>query len=237
MFMPIHDLDNPVRRVAWPIVTYTIITINVFVYLVLNAMSSEEAYATIVSLSFKPNGEPDLPEGLAVMALPLLVTAVTSMFVQYEFWHLVGNMMGLWVFGDNVEDAMGHVKFAVFYLVCGVIAAYTQTLVLPEGVALFFGASGAVSAVIISYVMFHPHVRVWVLVLLRYPLRISAMWIIGAWVIYQFVNLGIDDGHSDIGWLAHIAGIVAGAALTPLLKRRDVALFDRDLPLPDTRSP
>ena len=235
MFLPIHDLDNPVRRVAWPYVTHAIIAINVAIYLVLNAMGTEEALGALVSLSFKPNGVAEVVD-LPILALPLPITAVTSMFVQFEFWHLLGNMLCLWVFGDNVEDAMGHVRFAVFYLVCGVVAAYAQSLVLPADVSLFFGASGAVSAVIVSYVMFHPNVRVWVLVLMRIPLRISAMWIIGAWVIYQIVNLGIADTRSEIGWLAHVAGIVMGAVLTPLLKRPDVALFDRDLGRSDASS-
>lgn len=236
MFLPIHDLDNPVRRVAWPFVTHAIIAINVVVYLVLNAMGTEQSFGTLVSLSFKPNGAGEVAAGLPTMALPQLLTAITSMFVQLEFWHLIGNMLCLWVFGDNVEDAMGHAKFALFYLVCGIVAAYAQSLAIPEGVTLYFGASGAVSAVIIAYVMLHPNVRVWVLVLMRIPLRISAMWIIGAWVIYQIVNLGIADPQSEIGWLAHIAGIVTGAALTPLLKRPDVALFDRDLK-PNSPSP
>ena len=226
MFMPIHDLDNPVRRVAWPIVTYTIITINVVVYLVLNAMSSEEAYATIVSLSFKPNGLPDLPEGLAAMDLPLLVTAVTSMFVQYEFWHLVGNMMALWVFGDNVEDALGHFRFLVFYLLCAAAAGYGHALTEPVSIAPLIGASGAVAGVIGAYLVLHPKVRVWVLAFGRLPLRLPAAWVLGAWIAFQLA-MAFGFGDTQVAWWAHVAGALAGALLVVPMRRRGVPLFDR----------
>ena len=106
MFLPIFDLDNPVHRVTWPFVTHAIIAVNVVVYLVLNAMGTEQALGALVTLSFKPNGISEVAAGLPILALPQLLTAVTSMFVQFEFWHLLGNMLCLWVFGDNVEDAM-----------------------------------------------------------------------------------------------------------------------------------
>lgn len=230
MFLPIHDIANPVHRIAWPYVTHAIIAINVLVYLFLNAMGDDASLGTLVSLSFKPAGVPEAAAALPVFAVPQPLAAITAMFVQYEFWHLLGNMLCLWVFADNVEDAMGHWRFLAFYLICGIAATYVQGMMLPEHTSILFGASGAVSGVVISYVMFHPHVRLWVLVLMRIPLRISAMWIIGAWVIYQIVNVGLADSRSDIGWTAHVAGILVGAALTPLLKRPGVPLFDRQMP-------
>lgn len=233
MFIPLYDIDNKFHRVGWPFVTHTFIAINVAVFAYLNLLPFEEGYGTLVSLSFKPEGVPAAAAEFPMFHLPEAVGAFTSMFTQYEFWHLAGNMLALWVFGDNVEDAMGHVRFAAFYVACGMAAAYAQALLALEPQTVMFGASGAVSGVIVSFVLLHPRVRVWVLVLMRYPMRLTAFWIIGAWVAYQIVNLFIADSGSQIGWAAHVAGILVGAALTPILKRPGVPLLDGVLSRPD----
>lgn len=227
MFVPLRDVDNPLKAIAWPYVTHTIIAVNVIAYLVLNAVSSEEGIGTLVLLSFHhgpvefspgtPYGGPTLPGPLA---------AVTSAFLHVDFMHLVGNMLFLWVFGDNVEDALGHWKFLAFYVLSAMAAAYAQALFTEPGYILY-GASGAVSAVIVAFLMLHPRVRLWVLVLMKVPLPVSAMWAIGAWIAFQLFNVLVENTDPGVGWWAHVGGIVAGAVLLPLLKRRDVPLFDR----------
>jgi membrane associated rhomboid family serine protease len=225
----VRDLDNPIYRIRAPWVTWAIIAVNVAVFLVLNALPEGESVALLVSLAFKPSGvAPEVVARLPFVPadLPDLVEAFTAMFVQRDLWHLAGNMLCLWVFADNVEDAMGHAKFALFYVAAGLIATFVQGALMAEPQSVLFGASGAVSAVIAAYVMLHPNVRLWVIVLMRVPLKLSAFWVIGAWILYQFVNLALADPASGVGWWAHIAGVVAGALLTPVLKHPDVELFD-----------
>ena len=227
MFVPLRDVDNPLKAIPWPYVTHSIIAVNVIAYLVLNTLSTEEGIGTLVLLSFHhgpvefqsgvPYGGPTLPGPLA---------AVTSAFLHVDFMHLVGNMLFLWVFGDNVEDALGHWKFLAFYVLSAMAAAYAQALFTEPGYILY-GASGAVSAVIVAFLMLHPRVRLWVLVLMKVPLPVSAMWAIGAWIAFQLFNVLVEDTDPGVGWWAHVGGIVAGAVMLPLLKRRDVPLFDR----------
>jgi membrane associated rhomboid family serine protease len=227
MFVPLRDVDNPVSVIAWPFVTHTIIAVNVIVYLVLNAVSVEEGVGTLVFLSFH-HGPVEFQAGAPYTGpmLPGPIAAVTSAFLHVDFVHLLGNMLFLWVFGDNVEDALGHWKFLLFYVLAAVAAAYAQSIFTDPGYILY-GASGAVSAVIAAFLMLHPRVRLWVLVLMKVPLPVSAVWAIGAWVLFQLFNVVVEDTDPGVGWFAHLGGIVAGAVLLPLLKRPDVPLFDR----------
>lgn len=225
MFLPLRDIDNPLYRIAFPVVTYAIVAANLAVFGLLWLLPAQDSAALAVALAFQPEG---LPPGVTAelpFALPEPVGALTALFVQRDLWHLVGNMACLIVFADNVEDAMGHLKFLAFYLVVGFASSYGQALAL-EPQTVLYGSSGAVSGVIAAYVMLHPNVRLWVLVLMRIPLRLSAMWIIGAWIVYQVVNLVAADPGSNVGWAAHVVGLLAGALLMPVLKHRDVALFD-----------
>jgi len=227
MFVPLRDVNNPVSAIAWPYVTHTIIAVNVIAYLVLNAVSVEEGVGTLVFLSFH-HGPVEFQAGAAYAGpmLPGPVAAITSAFLHVDFLHLLGNMLFLWVFGDNVEDALGHWKFLLFYVLAAVAAAYAQAIFTEPGYILY-GASGAVSAVIVAFLMLHPRVRVWVLVLMKVPLPVSAMWAIGAWILFQLFNVVVEDTDPGVGWFAHLGGVVAGAALLPLLKRPEVPLFER----------
>jgi membrane associated rhomboid family serine protease len=131
----------------------------------------------------------------------------------------------LWVFGDNVEDAMGHRRFIVFYLACGVAAALAHAFALPDSTQPLIGASGAVAGVIAAYLLLHPRVRVWVLAFRIIPLRIAAVWVLGAWAVTQFVMVLL--GPREVAWWAHIGGMAAGAVLILFLRRPGVPLFDR----------
>ena len=139
-------------------------------------------------------------------------------------------MLYLWIFGNNVEDAMGHVKFAIFYLACGVAAAMAQAAQDPSSVAPMIGASGAIGGVLGAYLLLHPFARILVVVPFGFliPVRIPAFLVLGVWFLFQFIATASAGGGGDgIAYWAHIGGFAAGALLVLVMKRRDVRLWDR----------
>jgi membrane associated rhomboid family serine protease len=162
--------------------------------------------------------------------VPELVTLFTYQFVHGDILHLLSNMLFLWVFGDNVEDAMGHIKFLAFYLLSGVAGGLVHAGLSPSSAIPLIGASGAVSGVIAAYLMLHPRVRVWVLAFRIIPLRVPAVVVLGVWAVTQFVMVFLaPPGGSGVAWWAHIGGMGAGAILVLFLRRPGVELFDRGL--------
>jgi membrane associated rhomboid family serine protease len=172
---------------------------------------------------------------LELQQVPTAATFVTYAFLHGDLMHLVGNMLFIWVFGDNVEDAMGHLKFLAFYFLCAAAGAFVHMLAMPQSEVPLIGASGAAAGIITAYLMLHPHVRVWVLALGRIPLRLSAAFMIGLWIAFQIFKFFSTDG-DRVSWAAHVGGIAAGAALLPVLKRRGVALFDRGMGIAGTQA-
>jgi membrane associated rhomboid family serine protease len=136
-------------------------------------------------------------------------------------------MLFLWVFGDNVEDAMGSLRFTLFYLVCGALAAYAHALAMPASQQPLIGASGAVAGVVAAYLILHPRVRLWGLFLNRIPLKVRAIYAIGFWIAFQIV-MAVYAGPSEVAWWAHVGGLVGGALMTPLLIQRGVRLFGQE---------
>ncbi len=229
MFIPLHDA-NYLRHIRLQYVTFAIIVVNcvIWAFFGTSLFSGEQYYrAAVYSYGFIPavaNGYQVLPAGYDV--LPYFTHYVSYAFLHNDFWHLAGNMLFIWVFGDNVEDAMGHIRFIFFFLACAAAGALMHSVVHPESVTPLIGASGAAAGIITAYVMLHPSVKVWILALGRIPLRLSALWVIGAWIVFQIGNL-IITGEDKVSWAAHVGGIIAGAVLIPIMKRRNVPLFDR----------
>ncbi|KAA5603360.1 rhomboid family intramembrane serine protease [Blastochloris sulfoviridis] len=231
MFVPLYD-HNPLRHLAVPWVTRLLILANILIYALFQeprVVGEPASEAMLASFGVIPAVMTDfayLPPEL--VRLPTEATLVTYMFLHAGWLHLVTNMLFLWVFGDNVEDAMGHVRFIVFYLVCGVVAGLAHVASVPGSEIPLVGASGAVAGCVSAYLILHPRVKVWVLVLMRIPIRIPAAVALGAWIVLQGVNgvLANDDGTA---WWAHIGGLIAGAVLVVPLRRPDVPLFDRGL--------
>lgn len=235
MFIPVQD-ENPLKSIRFQYVTVALIALNVIVFL-FTANGVEPSF--ISSFAVRPAelflvnvfGGP-APIGGDQVAVPEAYTLITYMFLHGGFWHLAGNMIFLWVFGDNVEDAVGHVKFLVFYLACGIIAGLTHAYAV-SGTNMadvpLVGASGAVAGVIAAYLMLHPRVRVWVLALKVIPLQISAAIVLGLWVVTQIAMVLRPEvaGQNPVAWWAHIGGLAAGAILILFFKRPDVPLFDR----------
>lgn len=226
MFLPLHD-GVPMRHLARPYVVWTLIGLNTLIFLATWAGLFGNGARLDTSLGVIPAvlwGKAELVPSLALV--PGWTTLFTGMFLHGGFSHLVGNMLFLWVFGDNVEDAMGHVRFLVFYLACGVAGALAFSLMNPETQGPLIGASGAVAGVVAAYLMLYPRVSIFGLVFNWLPLAIPAIWVIGAWIALQ-IGSALLAADPHVGWWAHVGGIAAGAALTPILKRRGVPLFDR----------
>ncbi len=229
MFIPLHDA-NALNHVRLQFVTLVLIALNVVIWLAVGTptfVGEEVVRQSVLSFGFIPavvNDIHALPAPLAV--LPEDVSYVTYAFLHGDFMHLAGNMLFVWVFGDNVEDATGHIRFLVFYLACAAAGAWLHAFVDPQSVSPLIGASAAASGVVAAYLLLHPNVRLWVLAVGTIPLRIRAYWVIGAWIAFQFFNFLFLTG-SQVSWAAHVGGIVTGAVLIVFLRRRGVVLFDR----------
>ena len=232
MFIPLHD-TNSLKHIRVQYVTISLIVVNVVTWLITGLVAPETVtQAATVGLGYIPAVAFDyayLPPELWLV--PDAATYITYAFLHGDFWHLASNMLFLWVFGDNVEDALGHVRYLIFYLLCAAGGAFFHGVLMQQSEAPLIGASGAISGVVAAYVILHPRVRVWVLVLFRFPLPLPAFIPLLIWVGQQFLMLVIDPD-SGISWGAHVGGIITGTVLVLLLKRRDVPLFDRTLVTP-----
>ena len=227
MFIPLYDY-NPRRHVGWPAVTWSLIAVNVIVYLVFQSdlvLQIGDRAAMLFGFTPQEIGVgARLPRGYG--ALPEEVTLVTYMFLHGGWLHLIGNMLFLWVFGDNVEDAMGHLRFLAFYLLCGIAGGLAHYLSMRSSNIPLVGASAAIAGIIAAYFMLHPHVKIWVLAFGRIPLKLSAMWVLGAWVVVQIINI-LANTDDDTSWWGHVGGLIAGAILILFMRRPGVELFDR----------
>jgi membrane associated rhomboid family serine protease len=179
-------------------------------------------YGAIPSVVF---GLASLPD--EVVAIPAGLTLLTSMFLHGGWMHLLGNMLYLWIFGNNIEDAMGHAKFVVFYLLCGILAALSHAITDPSSQIPMVGASGAISAVLGAYLLLFPHARVLVFLPGIGMIQVAAGIVLGMWFVTQLVSGGMSVGATGggVAFFAHIGGFVAGMALIGLFKRKDVPFF------------
>ena len=163
--------------------------------------------------------------------VPRYASLFTYMFLHGGWLHLLGNMLYLWIYGDNVEDAMGHARYLVFYCLCGVVAVGVQALSNPHSAYPIIGASGAISGILGAYLLLFPRAKVLTLVLLPFfftTLRLPAMLLLLLWFAVQLVSdLAVHGGDTSVAFGAHIGGFIAGMLLVPLLKRREVPLFAR----------
>ena len=226
--IPLHD-DNPTRIL--PIVTVAILIACVLAFLwqLLHAPQAQELLITslgVIPAALLGDFRPAQP----LYSLPPSVTLVTSMFLHGGWMHLIGNMLYLWIFGNNVEDAMGHVRFVFFYLLTGAAAALAQALPNAESAVPMIGASGAISGVLGAYLLLYPRAQVLVFLPLGYFSRLihlPAMYVLGFWFVLQIINTALAPAAAGggVAWGAHIGGFVAGMALIPLFKHRGVRLF------------
>lgn len=224
---PLKD-DIPSSRL--PVITVVLIVINtlIFFWEKLNVAGFE---ATIWKWGLVPYEFTHQVELTPGMDVPPFTNVFSSMFMHGGFFHLAGNMLYLWIFGDNVEDQLGHVRFLLFYLLSGVIAALSFTYLFPSSRVPLVGASGAIAGVLGGYLLRFPRARIYTLIFLGFfvqVVRIPALIVLGFWFIIQLLNAGVSVGAqamSGTAWFAHVGGFVAGFLLFPLLggmKRRAV---------------
>src|SRR5215471_1388615 len=234
---PIGD-DNSDRTIT-PYINYLIIALNILVFVFLQGMSGDNlftySYATVPGeiltghdivtgakmMTDPTTGEHITIPGLGPTPIPVYLTLITSMFMHGGIAHIAGNMLYLWIFGDNIENAIGHKRYLIFYLLCGILASLShvfvtkllgQNLLIPS-----LGASGAISGVLGAYILLFPRRRVTML-FIRFITHVSAFWAIGIWIVFQLISgLGMLGGASSgVAYAAHIGGFIAGMALIKL---------------------
>jgi rhomboid family protein len=233
--MPIGD-DNTGRTIT-PIVNYLLIAANVAVFVFLQGLGSNErftyAFSTVpreivtgrdvaepVTIKDPVSGEVAGTVNLEPTPIPVWLTLITSMFMHGGIAHIFGNMLYLWIFGDNLEDSLGHVRYLLFYLTCGIIASLAHVFAttafggnpyLPS-----LGASGAISGVLAGYLVLHPKRRVRV-IMMRTIQEVPSIWAIGIWFVFQLISgIGVFGSGSQAGgvaYAAHIGGFIAGLVL------------------------
>lgn len=217
--IPIRD-ENPVRIV--PLVTYSIALGCLLVFVWQTTLPHVVQQRVILSLGVIPAvlfGHATLPPMLEVV--PPVATVFTSMFLHGGVMHLAGNMLFLWIFSDNVEDAFGHLRFLLFYAACGVAAVLAQALPDTSSRIPMIGASGAVSGVLGAYLLLFPKARVLVMVPIGFVLRavhLPAVAVLSLWFVFQLLSSLFSSGEGGVAFRAHLGGFVAGMALLPLLR-------------------
>ena len=216
--IPFRD-DVPARH--YPVTTVALIVANIVAFLYQSGLSDGRLEAMILQYGVVPS---DLVPGSGQPAAPL--SLLTSMFLHGDWFHLLGNIWFLWIFGDNVEDRMGHFRFLAFYLLCGLAGSLAHVIAHPDSVVPTIGASGAIAGVLGAYVLSYPYARILTLIplLLFWPIvELPAVVVLGAWFVIQLASAGaasVGGSEPGIAWWAHIGGFVTGMLLLNLFARR-----------------
>ncbi len=248
--IPYKD-DNPTELT--PLVTVGIIALNALAWILVQGMGSTDAVASSVCRyglipAELTGGAPvealkERAAGLhcVIATVPHWGRVLTSMFMHGGWFHLIGNMWFLWVFGNNIEDSMGHARFVVFYLLCGIIAAAAQTAVDPHSVVPMIGASGAISGVLGGYILLYPRVRVHTLITFGFfvtTVALPAYVMLGYWFLLQLLmgTVGtLSRMQGGVAFWAHVGGFAAGLLLVKLFAKEEF-LARRQAPIVEARS-
>ena len=228
MVMPLWD-ESPLKLPKLPVVTWGIAAnVLIFIFQALTPVPSEQAL--VMALGVIPGNVTGVP--VTPTWFPPYLTLVTYQFLHADILHLLGNMIFLWVFGDDVEEAMGSLRFVGFYLGCGAVAALAFAASAPHSQMPLIGASGAIAGVLAAYLMFRPcqkvsvfvpYILLWIFI--RPMVRIDAFWVLGGWIVLQLWAISVQT-QDNVAYMAHVGGMVAGFALFPLLRYRTVRLFE-----------
>ncbi len=220
--IPLKD-NNP--RYSTPYVTWGLIAVNVLAFLAEISMGPEYMQAFVYTFGLRPQHVTALLyEGAGPLNPAVFVPFLTSMFMHGGWFHLAGNMLYLFIFGDNVEDVLGHVRYLLFYMVCGVGAALSHYLVQPGSPVPVVGASGAIAGVLGAYILIFPRSRVLTLIpifIFIQFVELPAQILLGIWFLMQFFNgfLSIGGG-GGVAWWAHVGGFLLGMGLAAILPKR-----------------
>ena len=221
--IPLKD-DNPTS--GRPVVTYFLIGICVVIFLMQLGAQSYKTGQLFYSYGLIPSvlmGHDQLP--IDLYAVPAYLTIITSMFMHGGFMHLIGNMLYMWIFADNIEDSLGPKKFIIFYLLSGIGAATAQILMDTHSQVPMVGASGAIGGVLGAYLINHPNARVLVLIPFGFfsqLIKIKALYVLGFWFVLQFINSAMmsSQGGGGVAYAAHIGGFVSGVVLILFFNKR-----------------
>ncbi len=212
MFIPLKD-ENPTQR--FPVVTVVLITLNILVFLY-QVFSPEGLQHFIYRMGAIPY---EITHFTTISELPRIsppLTLLTSLFLHGSFFHLFGNMLYLWIFGNNIEDFLGPFRYILFYLLSGLGASLVHIIFHPSSKVPMIGASGAIAGVLGAYFLLYPAARVLSLVFI-WILPVPAFFILGLWFVAQVMNIGIGGG---VAWFAHIGGFLIGIALIRIYVKR-----------------
>jgi len=229
MVMPLWD-ESPLKLPKLPVVTWGLIAANVLIFIFQALTPAPSEQALVMALGVIPGNVTGVP--VTPTWFPPYLTLVTYQFLHADILHLLGNMIFLWVFGDDVEEAMGSLRFVSFYLGCSAVAALAFTASAPHSQMPLIGASGAIAGVLAAYLMFRPcqkvsvfvpYILLWIFI--RPVVRIDAFWVLGGWIVLQLWAISVQT-QDNVAYMAHVGGMVAGFALFPLLRYRTVRLFE-----------
>jgi membrane associated rhomboid family serine protease len=217
--------DENVGRVRTPYVNWSLIVLNALVFFYELTLSPRALDAFFLQFGAVP---------AKITQFENLSSIITSMFLHGGWAHFIGNMLFLFVFGDNIEDAMGHISYLLFYLLCGIAAAMTQVLLNPESTIPMIGASGAISGVLGAYIALFPHGKVRALVILGFFIQVILVpaWVmLGLWFVLQLISgvasLGVGGDTGGVAFWAHVGGFVAGVVLVWLFRDREHVAHQR----------
>jgi membrane associated rhomboid family serine protease len=209
--IPFKD-DNPTVR--FPFVTIALIVMNALVYFIEIFHPAGQNYIVHTYGA--------IPSDMLSFKASAITSTFSSMFLHGGLFHIGGNMLYLWIFGNNIEDRLGHINFIAFYLLCGVIAAYSHAITAPASFVPMIGASGAVSGVLGAYLLLYPHAKVHTLIFFGFfvqVVRLPAVFVIGFWAVIQIINGIISKGvasQGGVAWFAHIGGFLFGLLMIKL---------------------
>ncbi len=234
VFLPVYDY-NQLRYITRPYVTWALLAANILIYflfqsgLVLNwdEFLNRNYGFMPASIFGSVRGAADAP---ALVAQVPSIKLFTYMFLHGDLAHLFGNMIFLWVFGDNVEDAMGRLRYFLFYIACGIAAGLAHYLSAHTSEVPLIGASGAISGLLAAYLVLFPRAKVWVLFFTRIPIKLRAYWVLAIYIAFNLI-MAYARSVEDVAWWAHVGGFASGLVLVALMKRPGVKLFQGE---PDT---
>jgi len=212
-------LKDDVPSLSFPFITVALIAANVLVFLYELSLGPHGRDAFLLGAAAIPYHIAHL-ETVSTSVVPAPFTILTAMFIHGGFLHLGGNMLFLWIFGDNVEDTLGHFKFLLFYLGTGIIASLTQIFAYPMSEVPIIGASGAIAGVLGAYFLLFPRAKIFTLVFLVIfvtVIKIPAIIFLGFWFLMQVLSVGFESG---VAWYAHIGGFIAGALAIMVIKHK-----------------
>lgn len=218
--LPLYD-ENPRLRLPHPWVNWTLIGLCIAVFVVQYISPSIVEYNLIKTFGAIPRYLVGGPlDSYTSTGVPAIVTLISYAFLHGNLVHLLLNMLVLWVYGDNVEDSMGHVNYLIFYLICGVLAVFSQILINPASLSPIIGASGALAGIMGAYFVLYPKARLLVPIFI-FPVYLPAYLVLSFWMLFQIISaFQAESAVSGVAWWAHIGGFVAGAVLVKFFRRK-----------------